>query len=54
MISLKGNQETLHEEVKTYFEDLQKDGELKEIENEESENEKGENGGNIGERPREN
>lgn len=40
IISLKGNQETLYEEVKAYFEDLQKDGQLEKIENEESENEK--------------
>ncbi len=40
VIGLKGNQETLHNEVINYFEDLKKDGELKKIEKNESENEK--------------
>lgn len=31
VISLKGNQETLHDEVKTYFDDLKESGELKKI-----------------------
>jgi predicted transposase YbfD/YdcC len=38
LINLKGNQETLHDEVIKYFEDLEKDGVLKEIEKDASKN----------------
>jgi predicted transposase YbfD/YdcC len=39
VISLKDNQETLHDEVKTYFDDLKEAGELKKIDEGKSENE---------------
>lgn len=38
VISLKGNQETLHEEVKTYFDDLNNSGELEKFTEGKSEN----------------